>query len=494
MASGVQYLTGGGEGEVRQWFGVYYGYISVNVDPTAKGRVKLRVPQVLGNTTSGWALPMVAVSFVPQVSTPVSVMFVGGDPTQPVWFGNFALPIPPPVVIEAGPPVANGTQLGEIWYDSSNGMKTYEWNGASWIAYQLGTGGVASGIGLTEPNITGGTITGAQFIADGTSGEFLGYTGSPALGNMNVSVSPVSGVDSKSNAYQDGVTVYDEGAYLQIHVNSAFAAPAVEMVAGAASATLNPAIFGWTPNKGTANEYTATQWNGPRSSHDGKGMGISMFSSAKDGSGTPAWGDLWTESIIAATWDNNGFHVPGTAYLNQAARQVGGFTGYPVISQTGGGGTASTTSATPVSRAFTIPANDAQNSTVYRVKASGFGATGTTAYDLGFGIAAFGVTASFNFETTDLPTSVNFGWTAEGTVAVTSNGSGGTAQFNISATITESSAHATSAISTTGSFTAFNQSVNTTGATTIAIVAAVGGTAGSPFIAGMFSTCERLGP
>lgn len=333
MANGAQYLTGGGEGDVRQWFGVYYGYIAVNVDPTAKGRVKLRVPQVLGNATSGWALPMVAVSFVPQVSTPVSVMFVGGDPTQPVWFGNFALPIPPPVVIEAGAPVANGTQLGEIWYDSSDGMKTWEWNGASWIAYQLGTGGVASGIGLTEPSITGGTITGARFIADGTSGEFLGYTGSPVAGNMNVSVSPVAGTDGHTNAFLDGVTVYDEGAYLQIHVNSAFAAPAVEMVAGAASATLNPAIFGWTPNKGAANEYTATQWNGPRSSHDGKGMGISMFSSAKDGSGTPAWGDLWTESITVATWDDNGFHVPGTAYLNQAARQVGGFTGYPALSR-----------------------------------------------------------------------------------------------------------------------------------------------------------------
>jgi hypothetical protein len=311
MASGAQYLTGGGEGHVRQWFGVYYGYIAVNVDPTAKGRVKLRVPQVLGNTTSGWALPMVAVSFVPQVGTPVSVMFVGGDPTQPIWFGNFALPIPPPVTINAGPPTGNGTQLGEIWYDSSDGMKTYEWNGASWIAYQIGTGGVAANIGLSEPSITGGTITGSQFIADGTSGEFLGYTGIPAAGNMNVSVSPVSGVDSKGNAYHDGVIVYDQGAYLQIHVNTGFGAPAVEMVTKATSATLNPAIFGYSANTGLVNEYIIGQWNGPRSMHDGKGVGVSLFSSAKDGSGNAAFGEMWTETNTVATWDDNGFHVNG---------------------------------------------------------------------------------------------------------------------------------------------------------------------------------------
>lgn len=69
-------------------------------------------------------------------------------------------------------------------------------------AAQIAAGVIVAGI------VDGTLISGAQFIAHGTSGQFLGYTGTPATGNLNVSISPASGTDSHSNAYKGGVTVY----------------------------------------------------------------------------------------------------------------------------------------------------------------------------------------------------------------------------------------------------------------------------------------------
>lgn len=494
--SGVQYIPGGGPSAVTQWQGVYAGYIAVNVDPLDQGRVKLRVPQVFGNVTSGWASPMVPVSYIPKVATAVTVMFVGGDPSRPVWGGNFAIPGGSAgFVVAAAEPAS--PQLGEVWVNTATGLMS-EWNGAAWVGYQIGGAAIQTAVSLQQPNISGGTITGAQFIADGTSGEFLGYTGSPTTGNMNVSVSPVAGTDSKDNDYVDGVTVYDGSAYIQVSVNSTVGAPAVGMKTGVTSEAGVATLYTWSPNKGAANESLISWLQGPSSTVDSASAAIVLQSTAKDNS-TKAYGGLVFDGAVIASWNASGVNVPdltvtGTLTAGSTARKTGGFSGYPVISQTGGGGNASTTTATPVSASYAIPANDAQDTTVYRVKASGFGLTGSTAYDLGFGIEAFGATASVTFDSTIIPNGVNFNFTAEGTVAVTSNGSGGQAQFNITATITQSSSHATSAISVTGTDTSFNVSVNTTAATTIAVVASVGGTAGAPFIDGMFSTCERLGP
>lgn len=317
MASGTgaQYVPTAGEGKVPAWTGIYYGYIAVNADPLSQGRVKLRVPQVFGNTTSGWASPMVPVTYIPKVGTAVTVMFVGGDPARPVWGGNFAVAGTPPVVIGSGAPTGTGSATGEIYYDSSDGMKTYEWNGAAWVQYQVGTGGIATGVGLTEPTITGGTITGSQFIADGTSGEILAYTGAPATGNMNASLSPVSGTDGHSNPYYDGFTVYHGSARIQVHVNTTVGAPAVEMPTGASSEQGGAALYTWSPNLGDAGEYIEAFWQGPSSSHDGLSAAVALVSSAKDGSGLAASGTLFADGEVAS-WNATGFSVYQPLYGN----------------------------------------------------------------------------------------------------------------------------------------------------------------------------------
>lgn len=163
--TGAAYLKGAGQGQVPQWQGAYAGYIAVNQDPTDQGRVKLRVPQVFGGTTSGWASPMVPVQYIPPVGTPVLVMFVGGDPSQPVWFGNFALP-------GAGQGVTTGTgtpnpspapapPVGTIYYQLNGSgviIAMWEWNGSGWVDYFIGGSAVATGT-LTAANIQPASLT-----------------------------------------------------------------------------------------------------------------------------------------------------------------------------------------------------------------------------------------------------------------------------------------------------------------------------------------------
>lgn len=70
------------------------------------------------------------------------------------------------------------------------------------------TGGlVAPGIPLTAPYISGGTIEGGSVIADGTSGELLVYSGTPAAGNLLVAVSGAAGNDNSGNPYSSALTL-----------------------------------------------------------------------------------------------------------------------------------------------------------------------------------------------------------------------------------------------------------------------------------------------
>src|SRR5215472_1581066 len=91
LNNGAAYIPTAGEGHVPQWFGTYPGAVVNNHDPLGVGRLLLHVPQVLGNTVSGWAVPAGTYYTIPTNGTPVSVMFLGGDPSQPVWSGPLDL-------------------------------------------------------------------------------------------------------------------------------------------------------------------------------------------------------------------------------------------------------------------------------------------------------------------------------------------------------------------------------------------------------------------
>jgi len=77
------------------FFGKYRGTVSDNDDPTKRGRLKVKVPSVLG-TVEAWAMPCVPYAgknagfySLPATGVGVWVEFEAGDPSYPVWTGCF---------------------------------------------------------------------------------------------------------------------------------------------------------------------------------------------------------------------------------------------------------------------------------------------------------------------------------------------------------------------------------------------------------------------
>ena len=82
----------------RRFYGKYRGFVVDNADPEQLGRLKLRVPSVLGDkVVTGWAMPCVpyggaanqGIFFIPENEAGVWVEFEEGDLEFPVWVGSF---------------------------------------------------------------------------------------------------------------------------------------------------------------------------------------------------------------------------------------------------------------------------------------------------------------------------------------------------------------------------------------------------------------------
>lgn len=82
----------------RHFYGKYRGFVVDNADPENLGRLKLKVPSVLGtDVVTGWALPCSPYAgsanqgmlFIPEVDSGVWVEFEEGDLEFPVWVGGF---------------------------------------------------------------------------------------------------------------------------------------------------------------------------------------------------------------------------------------------------------------------------------------------------------------------------------------------------------------------------------------------------------------------
>lgn len=96
----------------RRYYGKYRGNVINNIDPMFKGRIMCQVPDVLGATPSGWAMPcfpftgvqMGAVA-LPAVGAGVWIEFEGGDPSKPIWVGGFyGTSAEVPALANAAPP------------------------------------------------------------------------------------------------------------------------------------------------------------------------------------------------------------------------------------------------------------------------------------------------------------------------------------------------------------------------------------------------------
>lgn len=79
---------------VDRYYGKYRGIVTDNRDPKNLGRVKAKVPDVLGDVETGWALPCAPYSgdgsgyyTVPEPGSGVWIEFEGGDVSCPIWSG-----------------------------------------------------------------------------------------------------------------------------------------------------------------------------------------------------------------------------------------------------------------------------------------------------------------------------------------------------------------------------------------------------------------------
>lgn len=371
--AGTQYLPGGGEGKVEQWLGIYLGYIAVNQDPLAMGRVKLRVPQVFGGTTSGWASPMVPLAYVPKVGTGVTVMFVGGDPTQPVWFGNFALPGGSTGFI-ISPTEPTSPQIGTVWVNSETGLMS-EFNGAGWVEYQIGGAAIQTGASLQEPNIFGGVITGAQFIADGAGSEYLGYSGTPGSGNLVLAISPAAGSDTYGNSWGEGISVFDTASnYIAIIPGST---NYIALFSGAEYSDDPPYIYGSLFNPGTVSEYQFLGMVSGQQTGSTGNAAVQLFSDSNNGTANTANGSLVITGNQIAGWNATNFTTQKPLVANGGYKSPNStLTGGGIITQVDNGfltQTNATTFSKLSNEVWSIPAGDAVEGTCYRLTTFGVG-------------------------------------------------------------------------------------------------------------------------
>lgn len=83
---------------MREFFGKYRGQVVTNQDPLKLGRVRVKVPSVLGDQEENWAMPAVPYAgpnvgffMIPPQDAHVWVEFECGDPDYPIWTGCFWL-------------------------------------------------------------------------------------------------------------------------------------------------------------------------------------------------------------------------------------------------------------------------------------------------------------------------------------------------------------------------------------------------------------------
>ncbi len=77
-----------------RFYGKYRGVVTDNEDPLQIGRVRVDVPEIFGDYSSGWASPCVPYAggnsgqyMIPDIDAGVWVEFEAGDISRPIWSG-----------------------------------------------------------------------------------------------------------------------------------------------------------------------------------------------------------------------------------------------------------------------------------------------------------------------------------------------------------------------------------------------------------------------
>lgn len=152
--------------------------------------------QVLGPTASGVTVYVTAAVAAGQVS---GQLLIADSVTANQIAAN---------TITAGQIAANTITASQI---AANTITAAQIAASTITATQIAAGTITasklvSGI-VVAGIVDATTITGATVVADGTSGEFLAYSGTPASGNLIMSFAAAANTDAYGNAYSKGLTV-----------------------------------------------------------------------------------------------------------------------------------------------------------------------------------------------------------------------------------------------------------------------------------------------
>jgi len=159
------------------FYGKYRGVVSDNDDPLMIGRIRARVPDVMGDDESGWAMPCAPFGgsgtgffALPKVGGGVWIEFEHGDPDYPIWSGCWwgSAEEMPPTLLE--PPPSYKKVL--IQTDGGNSILLDDTPGTGGITLQTAGGQMIkmTSLGIEIDNGMGGSIklTGPQVsINDG---------------------------------------------------------------------------------------------------------------------------------------------------------------------------------------------------------------------------------------------------------------------------------------------------------------------------------------
>jgi uncharacterized protein involved in type VI secretion and phage assembly len=161
----------------QTFYGKYRGVVTDNKDPLMTGRVKARVPDVMGEKETGWAMPCApfggsGVGFfaLPTVGAGVWIEFEHGDPDYPVWSGCWfgsAADMPPTLLAPPYKKTLIKTEGGNsVLLDDTPGIGgiTLETSGGQKVVMNATgveiTNGQGASIKLTGPqvSINGGAL------------------------------------------------------------------------------------------------------------------------------------------------------------------------------------------------------------------------------------------------------------------------------------------------------------------------------------------------
>lgn len=156
MSSNGQTIAGGcGSGVAGNYFGKYRGLVSDNQDPLSLGRLKARVPEVLGEVETGWALPCAPYAgsgtgllTLPPVGAGVWIEFEAGCPTRPIWagcwWGTAGLPMGPSGALASPDTKTLRSEQGLLVTldDSSQTVTIGDANGQTAITIEVSSGQV----------------------------------------------------------------------------------------------------------------------------------------------------------------------------------------------------------------------------------------------------------------------------------------------------------------------------------------------------------------